>query len=260
MQIRRAAATAREALLQRAADKLKVAKDTLTVRDGVVTSRTGGDKLSYAATDRRATACDQDRPRGAAEGPEGLHDRRHLRAAPRHSRQKSSGPSTSSRTTSCPACCMRVSFIRRAFGATLAKLRRRRLPQDPGLRARGAQGQFPGRSGDQRMGRHQRVDSDRRQVVGLGRTCPTKSQLFEYVRSSKVDRNEVLQTHRRHGRRGAKAGRPNAAGDLRLRDEYARIDRPILRGRRLQGRPSDRLDALAGKPSAASAARHHAAA
>ena len=47
MQIRRAAATARNALLQRAADKLKVAKDTLTARDGVVTSRTGGDKLSY---------------------------------------------------------------------------------------------------------------------------------------------------------------------------------------------------------------------
>jgi nicotinate dehydrogenase subunit B len=47
MQIRRAAATAREALLQRAADKLKVTKDTLTVQDGVVTSRTGGDKLSY---------------------------------------------------------------------------------------------------------------------------------------------------------------------------------------------------------------------
>ena len=28
-------------------DKLKVAKDTLTAQDGVVTSRTGGDKLSY---------------------------------------------------------------------------------------------------------------------------------------------------------------------------------------------------------------------
>jgi len=47
MQIRRAAATARKALLQRAADKLKVAKDTLTVRDGVVTSQASGDKLSY---------------------------------------------------------------------------------------------------------------------------------------------------------------------------------------------------------------------
>jgi len=48
MQIRRAAATAREAFLQRAADNLKVAKDTLTVQDGLVTSRAGGNKLSYA--------------------------------------------------------------------------------------------------------------------------------------------------------------------------------------------------------------------
>ena len=47
MQIRRAAATAREALLQRAADILKVAKDTLTVQDGLVISRAGGNKLSY---------------------------------------------------------------------------------------------------------------------------------------------------------------------------------------------------------------------
>ena len=47
MQIRRAAATAREALLQRAADNLKVAKETLTVQDGLVTSRDGGNKLSY---------------------------------------------------------------------------------------------------------------------------------------------------------------------------------------------------------------------
>ena len=30
---------------------------------------------------------------------------------------------------------------------------------------------------------------------------PEESQLFEYVRNSKVDRNEVLQTARRHGRR-----------------------------------------------------------
>src|SRR5262249_53516842 len=46
MQIRRAAATAREALLQRAADNLSVAKDTLTIRDGLVRSSAGGKELS----------------------------------------------------------------------------------------------------------------------------------------------------------------------------------------------------------------------
>ena len=48
MQIRRAAATAREAMLQQAASNLKVAKDTLAVRDGLVTSRTDHSQISYA--------------------------------------------------------------------------------------------------------------------------------------------------------------------------------------------------------------------
>lgn len=48
MQIRRAAATARAALLDQAAIRLKVAKDMLEVRDGVITPRQGGQGLSYA--------------------------------------------------------------------------------------------------------------------------------------------------------------------------------------------------------------------
>jgi nicotinate dehydrogenase subunit B len=48
MQIRRAAATAREALLQRAADTLKVAKDTLTIEDGLIKAQAGGREISYA--------------------------------------------------------------------------------------------------------------------------------------------------------------------------------------------------------------------
>ena len=48
MQIRRAAATARAALLNQAASRLNVAKDMLDVRDGLVTPRNGGAGLSYA--------------------------------------------------------------------------------------------------------------------------------------------------------------------------------------------------------------------
>jgi nicotinate dehydrogenase subunit B len=48
MQIRRAAATAREALLDQAARTLGVAKDQLVVRDGVVAPKSGGAGLSYA--------------------------------------------------------------------------------------------------------------------------------------------------------------------------------------------------------------------
>src|SRR5262245_51511254 len=48
MQIRRAAATARETLFGLAAVRLKVAKDQLAVRAGVVSAKAGGEGLSYA--------------------------------------------------------------------------------------------------------------------------------------------------------------------------------------------------------------------
>jgi nicotinate dehydrogenase subunit B len=48
MQIRRAAATAREALLARAADTFHVAKDALSINEGVISRKTGGEGLSYA--------------------------------------------------------------------------------------------------------------------------------------------------------------------------------------------------------------------
>ncbi len=48
MQIRRAAATAREALLDLAASRLNVPKDQLAVHDGAVSPRAGGSGLSYS--------------------------------------------------------------------------------------------------------------------------------------------------------------------------------------------------------------------
>ena len=47
-QIRRAAATARDALLTRASSKLGVAKDLLRIDDGLITPKSGGKGLSYA--------------------------------------------------------------------------------------------------------------------------------------------------------------------------------------------------------------------
>src|SRR5436190_17845234 len=47
MQIRQAAATAREALLGQAAMTLGVAKDTLTISKGTVTPKSGGKSVSY---------------------------------------------------------------------------------------------------------------------------------------------------------------------------------------------------------------------
>jgi nicotinate dehydrogenase subunit B len=57
LQIRRAAATARETLLDEAARKLGIAKSVLTVQDGVITPRSGGKGMAYAELvgDRKLT-------------------------------------------------------------------------------------------------------------------------------------------------------------------------------------------------------------
>ena len=216
VQIRRAAATAREALLDQAARKLGVAKAELVVRDGVVSLRDGSKSVSYAELvgDRQAHA--QGESGGAAEGPEGLHDRRQAGAATRHSGQdlrdlrlragrEGAGHAARARGSS---------GGRRA--STLAKLRRHRLPQDQGLRARRAQGRLPGGGRDQRMGRHQRIDCDRRQVVGLGRTARRVAALR--VRAQLEGRPQrSVPEHGQYGRsaEGAAAGRCRRRTTLR---------------------------------------------
>ena len=79
MQIRRAAATARDALLDQAADKSQGREGHArrARRRGHVPRRRQGSFLRAAR--RRSKADDQGRSCGAAEGPEGLHDRRHVR-------------------------------------------------------------------------------------------------------------------------------------------------------------------------------------
>ena len=169
MQIRRAAATAREALLQRAADNLKVAKDTLTVQDGLVTSRAGGDKLSYVQLiDGKKLAMKID-PAAPLKDPKDYTivgtsvPRRDIPA-------KIFGTFNFVQDHKLPAACAcRSPCGRRRNTRTME---RRRLPENPRLCARGSQGQLPGRRGDRRMGRDQGIDRDCRNVVHLGR--PTR--------------------------------------------------------------------------------------
>ena len=233
-------------------------RTALTVRDGVVTSRTGGEELSYAQLVGERTACDQDRSRGAAEGPEGLHDRGHFRCRASTFPAKIFGTFNfvqDSQAARHAACACRASGRRRGNARTME---RRRMQENPRLCPRGSQGQFPGRGGDRRMGRNQGIDHDRRDMVRLGR--PARRIQALRLRAQLEDRPHRSVAEHRQCQRGAKAGRPNAAGHLRHDDEHARIDRSILRGRRFQGRLSHGLDPHAGEPSAASATRHHAAA
>lgn len=86
MQIRRAAATARDALLARAATQLRVPKDLLGIHNGVVAPKSGGEGL-LCAIGGRPKLHDEVGPDGLAQRPSGLQNCRYPGCSARHSRQ-----------------------------------------------------------------------------------------------------------------------------------------------------------------------------
>ena len=256
MQIRRAAATAREALLDEAAASSAWRRTTLTVRDGVVTSRTGGNKpfrMPQLVGEQQLTlkvdpAAPLKDPKDYTivgkpvprldipakifgtfdfvqdvKVPGMLHARVVHPAGVRSTLQ-------SFDDTACRKIKGYVRAVRKGdFLAVVATNEWAAISASTAIVAKWSD------------------------WAGL----PEESQLFEYVRNSKVDRNEVLQTAGDTAA-GFKQGKRTLQATYDFAMQYARIDRPVLRGRRFQGRPADRMDAVAGKPSAAAAARDDA--
>ena len=156
MQIRRAAATARAALLRLAATRLNVAVEQLAVHDGVVTPSSGQPGLSYSQLlDDHSLEIKID-PSAPLKDPKDytvvgapVHRLGHRREdlwqvqlcprfqAARHA-ARPRGPS-------------------RVFRSEAPVMERRRLRENPGLCPRGPQGRFFGRCGHGRMGGHSRA-------------------------------------------------------------------------------------------------------
>ena len=84
VQIRQAAATAREALIAMAAQQLGVPAADLFAIDGTVRPKAGGAGLNYRRADRRQALRPEARSEGAAQGSRHLHHRRQVAAASRH--------------------------------------------------------------------------------------------------------------------------------------------------------------------------------
>ena len=81
---------------------------------------------------------------------------------------------------------------------------------------------------------------------------PDQTQLWAYVRKTKINKDETLQ-----GAGNTADAMQNAAKkvvrDLRLRDPYPRLDRAIVFGGGIQGRQADELERVATNPPAAPA-------
>ena len=83
VQIRQAAATARKALVELAAQRLNAKADDLESAGGVVRPKSGGAGIVLRRPDRRQPVRSQARSQGAAQGSRELHDRRQAAAAAR---------------------------------------------------------------------------------------------------------------------------------------------------------------------------------
>ena len=82
------------------------------------------------------------------------------------------------------------------------------------------------------------------QVVGLGGPARRVEALRVRAQHEGRTRTKMLQKVG-DAAEALKTPAQDVAGDLRPRDEHARIDRAVVRGRRLQGRQADGLDAVA---------------
>jgi nicotinate dehydrogenase subunit B len=190
MQIRRAAATAREALLQRAADNLKVAKNTLAVRDGLITSR-DGKEISYGQLIGGQTLAMKVDP-----------------AAPLKDPKDYTIVGTSVPRLDIPAKILGTfSFIQdhklpgmlharvvhpAAFGATLERVNDDACRRIPGYVRAVRKGNFLAVLATDEWAAIRASQA----IVATWSTwagLPEESKLFEYVRGSKIGRTEALQ-------------------------------------------------------------------
>jgi len=211
IQIRQAAATARGALLQMAADSLKVTKDALAVRDGVVTSRTDGKTLSYAQLIGGRNLAMKLDPAAPLKDPKDYTivgtsvPRLDIPA-------KIFGTFNFVQDHRLPGMVHARVVHPAAVGATLEKWNDDACRKIPGYMRAVRKGNFLAV-----------VATDEWAAIKAATTIvaswsawnglPDESALFEYVRNSKIGRNEVLQTT-------GKASDQRQAGDRTLQATY----------------------------------------
>ena len=191
MQIRRAAATAREALLNQAAGRLKVAKDTLDVRDGLVRPRNGGAGLSYAQLIGERTLRIKVDPAAALKDPKdytivGTPVRRLDIPA------KVFGKFTYIHDFTLPGMLHARMVHPSALGAKLDAWNDTACRKIPGYVRAVRRGDFLAVVATSEWAA---IRASAAIVVSWSAWAglPEESRLFEYMRGSKVDRNEVLQ-------------------------------------------------------------------
>ena len=211
VQIRNAAATARAALIEQAAKRLRSpAEATLTVSNGVI--RAGDRSVTYGGIDRRPDVLHQARSREAGEvqGSEGLQDRRQVDAARGHPGQ-GEGALHLHQQSACARHAARPGDPA-AVGRRQARKRRRRRDQGHRRHRPGrARGQFPRGGGADRVGCDQRPRARSRRPGRNGKGCRSRrscSSMCARPRCSATRRPAMSATPARRWARTASRSSP----------------------------------------------------
>ena len=229
VELRQAAATAREALLALAAERLQLPVAELTLADGEVTRcRRPQHRRRDAAG--RARLRRQDEPEGAAEASFAVRARRQATAAARRSRPRSPAATSTSTTTSFPECCTAACCGRRRWARRSRRSTSRRSPALPGVRVVRIADFVGVVAGDEwaavRAARELKVR------WSASATLIGHDAVVDWARSGPVRRR---RGHRRQGRRAA--------------DRRARELRPMPSARPIRGRSSRTARSVRRAPS-----------
>ena len=253
MQIRQAAATARQALLAEGARTLRMDSDAVAVRDGVVSPKTGGKGVSYAAlVGGRDFSLAVD-PKAPLKDPKeyvivgksiariDIPDKVTGRFTYMHDFKRKG--------------MLHARVVRpAAMKATLQAWNDFDCRKVPGYVGAVKKGNFLavlGRTEWAAIAASRAIQTTWSSWAGL----PDQTKLWEYVRGTKVNKDEELQ---KIGDAVEALKTPNAKivnATLRIRDPHARVDRTIVCGRRVRRRQADCLVRIAADPPAAQADR-----
>lgn len=191
-QIRRAAATARDALLTRASSKLGVAKDLLRTDDGLITPKSGGKGLSYAQLLAGQTFTMKVNPSAPLKDP---RDYKIVGTpvARLDIPDKIFGKFTYVHDLKLPGMLHARMVHPAAAGASLEAWNDDACRKLPGYVQAVRKGDLLAVVASNEWTAI-RAASTIAATWTAWQGLPEQSQLFEYLRSSKVDRNEVLQS------------------------------------------------------------------
>ena len=246
VQIRQAAATAREALIGLAAARAgtpgRRIRRASTARCGRRPAAQGirfgelvGDKRFGLKVD----------PKAPLRDPAHVHGRRQAARAPRRSRQGHRPARLRARLQGRRHAARPRACGRRAVGAKLVAVDESSIKDIPGARVVRIN-DFVGVVADERMGRRSpRREAAEGALVGSSAADRQRRACAAWMRAGPFESDEIAGEEGRR-QRGARGRREAHRGGVLLADAVARLDGAVVRGRRRARRQGDDLERVAG--------------